>query len=292
MTKINIKVSFLFSIVLIVSCNAQIYKRNYSDQDKVIFKEKIKIAEEKNLYEKPINEVIVEIGKSFIGTEYQGFVLEEEGEEHLVVNLRELDCTTYLENVLTIARCIKQKDTSFQNYMDELQYIRYRRGIMDNYTSRLHYFSDWIHDNFFKYVVRDITNKIGGEKLNFKLDYMSSHPDKYRQLNDNPEFLSVIKKIEREISKRENYFISKSKIEEFESKIENGDMIAFTSNIKGLDVNHVGIAVKTEDNRIHILHSPEPGTKVQITQLALPEYISKLKHDTGIIVFRAFEPSN
>jgi len=291
LTRKKIKLSFLFSIVLIASCNAQTYKRNYADQDKIIFEEKIKIAEEKNLYEKPINEVIVEIGKSFIGTEYKGFVLEEEGEEHLVVNLRELDCTTYLENVLTIARCIKQNDTSFQNYLHELQYIRYRRGIINNYTSRLHYFSDWIHDNFFKYVVRDITKEIGGEKVRFKLDYMSSHPNGYRQLSDNPEFLSVIKKTEREISKREYYFISKSKIEEIESKIDNGDMIAFTSNIKGLDVNHVGIAVRTEGKRIHILHSPEPGTKVQITPLALPEYISKLKHDTGIIVFRAFEPT-
>jgi hypothetical protein len=291
-TRKNIKLSFLFSIVLIAFCNAQTYKWNYSDQDKIIFKEKIKFAEEKNLYVKPINEVIVEIGKSFIGTEYKGFVLEEEGEEHLVVNLRELDCTTYLENVLTIARCIKQYDTSFQNYLHELQYIRYRQGIISNYTSRLHYFSDWIHDNFFKYVVKDITKEIGGEKVRFKLDYMSYHPDKYRQLNDNPEFLSVMKKIERDISKREYYFISKSEIEEIESKIDNGDMIAFTSNIKGLDVNHVGIAVRTEEKRIHILHSPEPGTKVQITTLALPEYISKLKHDTGIIVFRAFEPSN
>ncbi len=286
------KVFFLFFILLFSSCNAQNHKQDYSEQDKQIFKEKIELANEKDLYDKPINEVIVEIGRSFIGTDYKGFVLEEDGAEHLVVNLRELDCTTYLENVLTIARCIKQKDTSYQNYLYELQYIRYRWGIISYYPTRLHYFSDWIHDNVFKSVIRDITKELGGKKIKFELNFMSTHPEKYRQLVDDPRFLAVMKKIEKEISEREYYFIPKSKIEEIESKIESGDLIAFTSNIKGLDVNHVGIAVRMEDSRIHILHAPEPETKVQITPLALPEYISKIKHDTGIIVFRAVEPLN
>ena len=121
---------------------------------------------------------------------------------------------------------------------------------------------------------------------------MSTHPESYKHLKENPKFIPEIKDQEKEINEREYYFIPKSKIEDVESKIESGDMIAFTSNIKGLDVNHVGIAVRMEDNQIHILHAPEPGTKVQITPLPLSEYISKIKHDTGIIVFRAVEPFN
>ena len=283
---------FVILLLFYFSCNAQTSKQNYSDQDKKIFKEKIDLANEKDLYDKPINEVIVEIGKSFIGTEYKGFVLEEDGKEHLIVNLRELDCTTYLENVLTIARCIKQKDISFENYLFELQYVRYRWGFVYNYPSRLHYFSDWIYNNEFKSVVRDITKEIGGEKIKFELNFMSNHPESYKHLKENPKFIPEIRDQEKEISEREYYFIPKSKIEDVESKIESGDMIAFTSNIKGLDVNHVGIAVRMEDNQIHILHAPEPGTKVQITPLPLSEYISKIKHDTGIIVFRAVEPFN
>ncbi len=286
----TIKVFFLFSILLFTSCNAQNHNQDYSEQDKKIFKEKIQLAEEKELYNKPINEVIVEIGKSFIGTDYKGFVLEEDGEEHLVVNLRELDCTTYLENVLAISQCIKKKKTDFENFLNELKTIRYRDGIINKYPSRLHYFTDWIYNNQKKNIVEDITKEIGGERLELNLNFMSTHPDSYKHLKSISDFISIIEKQEKEISEREYYFIPKSKIEDVESKIESGDMIAFTSNIKGLDVNHVGIAVRMEDNRIHILHAPERGTKVQITSLALPEYISKIKHDTGIIVFRAIGP--
>jgi len=285
------KVLLLFTPIFLFAVST-VCGQNYSDPDKQIFKEKINLAEGKDLFNKPINEVIVEIGKSYLGSDYRAHTLEKEGMEKLVINLSEFDCTTYLENVLAIARCIKQNDTSFQNFKYELQYVRYRWGIIINYTSRLHYFSDWIHDNEFKSVVRDITKEIGGKKIKFELNYMTSHPEQYSQLVDDSEYVYVMKKIEEEISEREYYFIPKAKIEKIESKIESGDMIAFTSNIKGLDVNHVGIAVRIDDNHVHILHAPEPGTKVQITQLALPEYISKIKHDTGIIIFRAVEPLN
>jgi len=281
---------FVLLFFFCISCNAQSGKKNYSEEDKKIFEEKIQLAEKNNLSKKPINNIIVEVGKSFIGTKYKGFVLEEDGEEHLVVNLRELDCTTYLENVLAISRCIKINKISFEDFLEELKTIRYRDGIINNYPSRLHYFTDWIYDNEKKNIIEDLTKQIGGERLELDLNFMSNHPESYKHLRENPEFIPTIEKQEKEISEREYYYIPKSGIEEVESEIENGDLIAFTSNIKGLDVNHVGIAVRIEDNRIHILHEPEPGTKVQITPLALPEYISKIKHDTGIIVFKAVEP--
>ncbi len=286
----SVQVLFIFSLLFCFSCNAQTGKQDYSDQDKKIFKEKIQLAEINDLFNKPINEVIVEIGESFIGTDYKGFVLEEDGEEHLVVNLREFDCTTYLENVLVISRCIEMKKTTFEDFLNELKTIRYREGIIDKYPSRLHYFTDWIYDNEKKDIVTDITKQLGGDRLELNLSFMSNHPESYKHLKSNPDFIPIIEKQEKEISSREYYFIPKSRIEKIESKIESGDLIAFTSNIKGLDVNHVGIALRMEDNQIHILHAPEPGTKVQITPLALPEYISKIKHDTGIIVFKAVEP--
>ncbi len=71
--------------------------------------------------------------------------LEKDGDEQLVINLTGLDCTTFLENSLALARCIKKGTTSFEDYLEELQFIRYRDGVIDGYTSRLHYFSDWIY---------------------------------------------------------------------------------------------------------------------------------------------------
>ena len=45
---------------------------------------------------------MLEIGKFFLGTPYVTGTLETEGAEHLVVNLREYDCVTFVENVVAL----------------------------------------------------------------------------------------------------------------------------------------------------------------------------------------------
>ena len=121
---------------------------------------------------------------------------------------------------------------------------------------------------------------------------MTAYPQYYKHLKEHPEFILVIKKQEEEINKREHYFIPQEKIAEIENKIKNGDLLVFTSSVKGLDVNHVGIAIRMDHGRIHILHAPIEGSPVQITDLPLAEYVMKIEKDTGIIVVRALEPSD
>jgi len=235
--------------------------------------------------------VIVEIGKSFTGTDYAAHTLEVNDEEKLVINLSGLDCNTFVDNVLAISRCIKQGKNSFENFKDELALIRYRDGKIDQYPSRLHYFSDWIYNNEEKGILKNITKVIGGENFEMNLNFMSSHPEYYKHLKANPEFIPIITEQEKEINKREHFFIPKEKIEEIEQEIESGDLLAFTSTIKGLDVNHVGIAVRMDDERIHILHAPNVGYKVQISELPLAEYVNNIEKDSGVIVVRVLEPT-
>lgn len=277
---------FLTLIVFTVSVNAQVF----SKKDEEVCKTRFTFAAASNLASKPVNDVIAEIGKSFLGTNYAASALEREGEEQLVTNLTGLDCTTLLENALVFARLIKSGKTTFDEYLDELQFIRYRGGIIDGYTSRLHYFSDWIADNIKKGVVKDVTKEVGGEKFKFALNFMSTHPASYKQLKENPSFVPVIEKQEKEINSREYYFIPREKVVKIEDKIQNGDLLAITTNIKGLDVGHVGIAVKEKDGRIHLLHAPTVGSKVQITDEPLSSYLAKVKKHSGIIVLRAVEP--
>ncbi|MCH6573979.1 MAG: DUF1460 domain-containing protein [Bacteroidetes bacterium] len=96
---------------------------------------------------------------------------------------------------------------------------------------------------------------------------------------------------EEEINKRDYYFIPQEKIAEIENEIEDGDLLAFTSKVKGLDVNHVGIAVRLDDRRIHVLHAPNVGYQIEITNLPLAEYVMKIEKDSGVIVVRALEPT-
>jgi hypothetical protein len=264
----------------------------FSESDVEICKSKFQLAVDKNLAEKPMGDIIVEVGKSFIGTDYLSHGLEKDGNEQLVINLTGLDCTTFLENSLVFARCITKEATSFEDYLNELQLIRYRNGVIDQYPSRLHYFSDWIYDNEKKGIVKDVTEEIGGKKIKFNLDFMSTHPDSYKHLRENPDFIPIIKKQEKEISCREYYFIPKEELESKEQSILNGDLIAITTTVEGLDIGHIGVAVQMDDGRIHLLHAPTENTKVQITEQPLSDYLSKYKRHSGVIVLRVLEPSN
>ena len=286
------KVFLIFAqLFFIVITFSSLYSQIYSENDVEVCESKFQFAVNSDLSSKSINEIIVEIGKSFLGTEYVAHTLEQDGDEQLVINLTGFDCTTFLENVLVFARCIRQNKTTFEDYKKELTFIRYRQGIIDGYPSRLHYFTDWIYNNEKKKIVEDITKDLGGEELTLDMSFISDNPKYYKQLAENPDFISEIKKQEAEINYcREYYFIPKSKVVEVESKIGNGDIVAFTSTINGLDVNHVGIAVRMEDNRIHILHAPDTGSKVQITESSLSEYVMSIKKHSGIIVLRVLNP--
>jgi len=239
--------------------------------------------------EKPMGDIIVEVGKSFIGTDYLAHGLEKDGEEQLVINLTGLDCTTFLENSLVLARCIKKNKTTFEDYLNELQLVRYRDGVIDQYPSRLHYFADWIYDNTKKGIVDDVTEEIGGRKIKFNINFMSTHPDSYKHLRENPAFISIIKKQEKEISCREYYFIPKEELKSKEQSINNGDLIAITTTVEGLDIGHIGIAVRMDDGKIHLLHAPTENTKVQITEQPLTDYLMKIKRHSGVVVLRALE---
>ena len=267
------------------------YSQGLYEKEMEICESKFQLAVSSGLNSKPINEIIVEIGKSFLGTDYEAHTLEKDGEEQLVINLTGFDCTTFLENVLVFARCIKRNNSTFEDYKNELTFIRYRQGIIDGYPSRLHYFTDWIYDNEKKKIIEDITEDLGGEELTLDLSFMSDNPKYYKQLDESPNFISEIKKQEAEINYcREYFYIPKSKVADVESKIGNGDIVAFTSTVKGLDVNHTGIAVKMDDDRIHILHAADVGTKVRITESTLSEYVMSIKKHSGIIVLRVLEP--
>lgn len=284
---LSTSLTFLSILISLISLRAQIYSEN----DVEICSLKFQLAIDKNWGKLPIGDLITEVGKSFIGTDYLAYGIEKDGHEQLVINLNGLDCTTLLENSLVISRCIKGGKTSFEDYQSELQFIRYREGDMEEYPSRLHYFSDWIYDNILKGVVEDVTEKFGGKTVKFELDFMSTHPENYKHLSANPDFIPVIEQQEKEISCRRYFYIPKDELILKEEFLNNGDLIAITTTVKGLDIGHVGIAIKMEDGRIYLLHAPTENTKVQISEQPLADYLMKFKRHSGVIVLRAIEPS-
>ncbi|MFA6468797.1 MAG: N-acetylmuramoyl-L-alanine amidase-like domain-containing protein [Bacteroidota bacterium] len=260
--------------------------------DEQLCKQKFDFALAQSLAGRPINEVIVEIGKTFLGIDYGANLLDTEGEEKLVVNLRALDCVTFYENCVTLARCIKMKKTTFNDYLAQLQFLRYRNGKIDGYPSRLHYTTDYWHNAEEKGILKVVTSEIFGEN-NVKefpkpINFMSTHRDSYKHLKINDVNWKSIKAQEDAINSRKEYFLPKGNLHMFADKVNHGDLIGIVTNIAGLDISHTGIAVRI-DGKLRYMHAPNVGKKVQITEGTLHEYLALNSRQTGIIVARVSE---
>ena len=277
---------YLNLFLCLININAQSI---FTPKDVEVCSSKFTFGADNRLDTLPINQVVIAIGKSFIGTDYAASTLEKGEKESLVINLSGMDCYTFLESSLALARCIKAGKKTFKDFQKELIVIRYRDGKLNEYPSRLHYFSDWVYDMNRRGIGKDITKEIGGIPYSKNIDFMSAHVEAYKQLHDHPHFVESISLIEKKISMRKNFWIPREEIEKNESKIQSGDIIGITANIAGLDISHTGIAIRMIDGRIHLLHSPNVGFKVQITEKPLANYIQGNKKQTGIIVLRPSE---
>lgn len=235
-----------------------------------------------------MNDLILNIGRRFIHTPYVEKTLELPGEEKLVIDVLGLDCTTFLETVVTLARLTKQERLSFENYEQELEFVRYRDGIRKDYPSRLHYFSDWIYQNQLKGILKDITEEVGGRYYENRPSFMSANPRFYAQLS-NAEFVAQLKATEEEIKLRKYFFVPKGELSRHVDKIKPGDLIAITTSMKNLDIVHVGFAIEQNEN-IHLLHAGTGSMQVEISDKTLMDYLNANKSQSGIMVGRILTP--
>ncbi|MDR2969683.1 MAG: DUF1460 domain-containing protein [Tannerellaceae bacterium] len=231
-------------------------------------------------------ELIIETALFFLHTPYVGATLEKEPEE-LTVNLREMDCTTFVENVISLTKTIRDGEPSFEKFCRNLQQLRYRKGKITGYTARLHYTTDWIYENERKGLIRDITKEAGGKPLPLNLSFMSEHPESYGQLKDNAGRIAEIREKEKEISARScYYYIPKTEIDSLAHNIMSGDMIGFVTTIDGLDLSHVGIAYR-ENGKLTFIHASTSAAKsVIINEEPLSAYVKRIKTNRGIMIVR------
>jgi len=243
-----------------------------------------KIKEIKALPNQTSGSLLASVGETFLGTPYVAGTLEVGEEETLVINLRGLDCTTFVENVLAFSILIKEKDHSFDRYTQILEKIRYRGGQLSGYTSRLHYFSEWIRDNERKGLVEDISAALGGVPAEKARDFMTSHRDLYPRLSDLNAYQELLA-VEKQLEKQQYFYVPGSVLRERLNELQHGDIIALATNINGLDVTHTGIIYKNQDGVFHLMHASSKG-RVEISEKPLLEYLAGIKSNTGILVAR------
>lgn len=281
-------------LILLIGLNipnaqANRHERILQPEDKCIAEEKLNLFSSKSNL--PISELIAEIGLSFLGTPYVAATLENGLEEKLVINLRDLDCTTFVENCLALARTVKLGNTDFESFATELEKIRYRDGIRNRYPSRLHYFSEWIHNNHEKGIIDEKPNQ-NGEKADKIIHFMSTHPADYPVLKEHPELIPTITEQEKDLTNIGFMYFPKSNLSNLYQNLQHGDIIALTSSIEGIDINHVGIIIKRA-NEFFLLHASLSSKKVLVSDEPLTDFLKPASKNNGIMIARpVFNPTN
>jgi hypothetical protein len=234
--------------------------------------------------DKPPGDLALAVGIQFLGGPYVSDTLEQCGSEKLAINLRQMDCFTFVENVVGMAVLIREGKTAFADFAAVLKALRYRGGQLQGYASRLHYFSDWLYDNQKKGFLKDISREAGGESHLKKINFMTSNRSKYPALKNEDEFGRMLA-VEKACSGRNRYYIPKARLQTCAHAIKNGDLIAIVTNREGLDVVHVGFAIRIK-KWLHLLHASQQEGQVVISGDTLYRYLARRKTRLGIMAAR------
>jgi nitroimidazol reductase NimA-like FMN-containing flavoprotein (pyridoxamine 5'-phosphate oxidase superfamily) len=232
----------------------------------------------------PIGSLVSKVGLELLEAPYVGGTLDGTGREVCTVDMLRLDCVTLFEVSLNMARIMQLGKDSLEDLIEAVTYTRYRDGILSDYTSRLHYTSEWIDNNIKKGVVVDVTSQLGGIPFVLQLGFMSQNPKYYPALVAEPRYVEVMRSIEQRVNTTSRTIIPRQSIANIESQLQDGDLIAIATSKKGLDYSHTGMIVRDGD-RARFLHASSTKKKV-ILDGPISEYVGRLESNLGITVLR------
>lgn len=234
------------------------------------------------------------VGELAAGTPYEPGTLEAYlraggdpmGVEPLALSLTRFDCVTLVESCLAIARVASRGGApTWEGFGREVERMRYRCGVRQGYGSRLHYFSEWISNGAARGLVRDLGAELGGVNDPRPLRFMSEHRGSYPALAHEPA-LAEITAMEHQLDGQPRFVVPRERLPEAAAGIATGDVLAFATEIPGLDVTHAAFAYRDARDTLRVLHAPLSGGVVEITRATLPEYVAALRRCTGVLVAR------
>jgi hypothetical protein len=243
----------------------------------------------------PIGQAMGKIAKELEGTPYVGFTLElSKDREVCSVNLTGLDCVTFFEDTLNFVRMLKKGGSTPDDLLKEVTFTRYRGGKLGDFTTRLHYTTDWFVDNEKKKVVKILAPDLpGAAPFTQKVGIMSQKPENYRQLAAHPELIPPIKKLEDEINSRSLMFIPMDKLEGAQSLLQTGDIVGIATSEPGIDIAHTGLVFKDDAGVPHFMDASSSKRKMKVTLEPGPisQDLSYSKKLTGAMFARPLEPA-
>lgn len=236
------------------------------------------------------NDYMSYFGNRLKGLPYVAKTLETTKKENLIINLRELDCTTFTENILALSLCMKSGKRTFLDFSNFLRQIRYKDGRI-SYPARNHYFTAWIDENtrngFIKEHTASTTPFTATQTI--ALHYMSTHHTAYPALVRDTSLIKNIRTTEKQITGRRFRYIPKHNLARhalLKKHIKNGDIIVILTKKPGLDTSHIGIASWHNDGTLHLLNASQIHKKVVDEPMTLFKYMQKHPSQIGIRVVR------
>ena len=245
----------------------------------------------------PMGERVAKFGYAMRGTKYEGYTLEiDDHVESASANFTGLDCWTFFETALGLARMIEVPKKSYAqgDLLKEIEWTRYYAGACTGkYLQRIHYLGSWWYDNAARGNVLDMTAKVGTTipLVDRKCQEMTVLWKGYRYLKNDPSLLPEMGRIEARESALPFHYIPKAKVAGIEKNLQNGDIIGIVTNQTGGHCSHVGLCYITKDGTRHFLHASKNHHEVTLDE-RLSTYLSEFKYHAGIIVARPLPRSS
>ena len=235
------------------------------------------------------NALIEFFARQLLGTPYVAHTLEAD-EEILTINIHELDCLTFIETLYALTRTTLAGRYSWRDYAAHIQNVRYRGGEMGDYSTRIHYISEWIIDNHVRGNLVEITPDLPHADYMIKnIDYMTHHTDSYRQLKDDSAMVEKIRRFE--LRNHRFPYLKRSWLNDKAVKalLRTGDFVSLVTRVDGLDVSHNGIIIIDDKGDLYLLDASMSGGKVMLEPQTLYKQLDRSKNNIGIRVFRMMQ---
>ena len=240
----------------------------------------------------PLAQRIIRVAREMVGTPYLNYTLEVDDRiESPVVNLTGMDCWTYYENALAIARMLRYKPGPYQPqdmlHMVELE--RYRNGVCTgSYLSRMHQLEEVFDNNQQRGFASNITARLpGAVRLHRDIHEMTVAWKSYRYLRSNPSLIEPMGRIEARVSLLPVMHIPKAKVRAAEAYLQDGDICAITTTDLDAYTSHVGMITRL-NGRAYFTHATsdhDKGRKIIIDR-PIADYLNGSATHAGIIICR------
>lgn len=243
----------------------------------------------------PLGQRVARVAWQLRGIRYENFTLEVDDRiESPIVNLHALDCWTFYENALAMARMLGPAhfQPRAEHMLRLVELERYRDGHCDGtYLSRMHHLEEVFANNEKRGWANNITASLpGAERLRRQVREMTIGWKQYRYLRAQPELLEPMAAIEARVSSLPVWHLPKDRVALIEPQLQSGDLCAITTAHEEQYTCHVGLILRIQGKALfmHATSDRQRGRCV-IVDHQLTSYLRRVSHHIGVVICRPLE---